>query len=381
MLRSEGAKSTSQCFAVDKATVAWLNGAMAIDLFSSSVDPAQIASLVDEARSDVRYIVTDFPVELLVSRFREEAEEEGEIYIPSYQRALAWTEDQGSYLIESLLLKVPIPPIFLYDVKGKLEIVDGSQRIRSLVNFFANKFALVGLEKLDVLNGLHFDDLPLEVQRRLRNTPIRSFVIEEGTDASMRVELFRRLNTSGKKLQDAEIRKGAFRGPFMDLVIASAESELFKNLTPHLGGKTDPKSERQELVTRYYVYSDNLQDFRHDVRKFLDGHTIELNKKIQPAEVESARSEFDRTMQFITANFPKAFYRSDRSKRVPRVRFEAVAVGTNLALRQSPNINVGNLDWLVTDEFKALVRTDASNSGPKLRARIEYVRDSLLQFA
>lgn len=62
------------------------------------------------------------------------------------------------------------------------------------------------------------------------------------------------------------------------------------------------------------------------------------------------------------------------------MRFEAVSVGTNLALRQNSNISVSNLAWLETEEFKALVRTDASNSGPKLRARIEYVRDSLLQF-
>lgn len=277
---------------------------MAVDLFASTVDPAEVAKLVDEARSDVRYVVTDFPVELLVGRFREEAEEEGEIYIPPYQRALAWSEDQGSYLVESLLLKVPIPPIFLYDVKGKLEIVDGSQRIRSLVNFFSNRFPLSGLEKLEILNGLHFRDLPLEVQRRLRNTPIRSFVIEEGTDAGMRVELFRRLNTSGKKLQDAEIRKGAFRGPFMDLVISSSESEIFKKLTPFLGGKTDPKSERQELVTRFYIYSDKLNDFRHDVRKFLDGYTIELNKIGDENDLNRKRDEFDRAMSFISAHYP-----------------------------------------------------------------------------
>jgi hypothetical protein len=102
---------------------------------------------------------------------------------------------------------------------------------------------------------------------------------------------------------------------------------------------------------------------------------------LTPDAIDELRNEFDRTMQFVSENYRIAFYRGERSKRVPRVRFEAVAIGTNLALRQNPNLIVTNLDWLVAEEFKILVRTDASNSGPKLRARIEYIRDSLLQFA
>jgi hypothetical protein len=345
------------------------------------IDPAEVAAVVEEARSDVRYVVTDFPVESIVAKFKDEAEQEGDIYIPPYQRSLAWTDEQGSYLVESLLLKVPVPPIFLYDVRGRLEIVDGSQRIRSLVRFFNNQFRLSGLEKIDVLNGFYYRDLPLEVQRRLSNTPLRSFVIEETTDASMRVELFRRLNTSGKRLQDAEIRKGAFRGPFLDLVIECSETALFKELTKDLGGKVDPKSERQELLTRFFIYSECYEEFRHDVRKFLDAKMVAFNKSFDEAKIEQLRAEFFRSMNFIQAHYPKAFYRNERSKRVPRVRFEAVAVGTNLALRINPNLQVHRLDWLETDEFKEIVRTDASNSGPKLRSRVEYVCVSLLEQA
>jgi hypothetical protein len=221
--------------------------------------------------------------------------------------------------------------------------------------------------------------LPPEVQRRLQNTPLRSFVIEETTDASMRVELFRRLNTSGKKLQDAEIRKGAFRGPFLDLVIECSETDLFKSLTKELGGKVDPKSERQELLTRFFVYSECYEEFRHDVRKFLDAKMVAFNRNFDGVKIDILRSQFYQTMNFIETHYPRAFYRNERSRRVPRVRFEAVAVGTNLALRINPNLQVQSLDWLATDQFKELVRTDASNSGPKLRARIEYVRDNLLQ--
>ena len=346
------------------------------DLF----DPEEedVAKLVEAARREVRYQVTDFPVELIVSKFREEAEAEGDIYIPEYQRSLAWNADQQSYFIESLILRVPVPPIFFYDVEGKLEVVDGSQRIRSLVAFAKGGFALSDLEKLNVLNGFSFEQLPPAVQRRLNNTPVRSFVLDQTTDHSTRVDLFRRLNTSGKRLRDAEIRKGAFKGPFLDLIIKSASSEVFHAVTPHMTGGMDPSSERQELVTRFFVYGARYLDFRHDVRKFLDDAVEEFNLSCTAEQLAGMEAEFQSTMSFIGEHYPRAFYRTETGKRVARVRFEGVAVGTALALRQEPNLNVQNTEWLRSAEFEKLVRTDASNSAPKLRGRIEFVRDRLL---
>jgi hypothetical protein len=349
-------------------------------LFPLLAGANEVAQVVDDARREARYVITDFSVELVVSKFKEQAEAEGDIYVPDYQRALAWTDEQKSYFIESLLLRVPIQPVFFYEVEGRLEIVDGSQRIRTIVSFVRDEFPLKGLEKLDILNGFEFSKLPIAVQRRLNNTPMRSYLLDQGTDESTRVDLFRRLNTSGKKLQDAEIRKGAFRGPFLELVIESAASPLFLQVTPHIGGNTDPKSERQELVTRFFVYAEQYMEFKHDVRKFLDANMVSFNGRLsEPGnELDRMRDEFNSTMQFILSNYPKAFYRSEKGRRVPRVRFEAVAVGTALALRENKSLTVQDSDWLQSSEFEQLVRTDASNSAPKLRGRIEFVRDRLL---
>ncbi|HTC04596.1 MAG TPA: DUF262 domain-containing protein [Xanthobacteraceae bacterium] len=347
-------------------------------MFPLLADADEVAGVVEDARREVRYLITDFSAELVISKFKEKAESEGDIYVPDYQRGLAWTEDTQSYFIESLILRVPIPPVFFYEVEGKLEIVDGSQRIRTIVSFAKDGFALRGLEKLDILNGFEFSKLPLPVQRRLYNTPIRSYVLDQGIDESTRVDLFRRLNTSGKKLQDAEIRKGAFRGPFLDLVVESAASDIFLQVTPHIGGRSASESERQELVTRFFIYARKYMDFRHDVRRFLDANMVIFNKSLNEGELQSMRAEFSTTMKFILENYPKAFYRTEKGHLVPRVRFEAVAVGTALALRQNQNLQVGNSDWLRSAEFEQLVRTDASNSAPKLRSRIEFVRDRLL---
>jgi hypothetical protein len=311
--------------------------------------------------------VTDYPVELLITKFKEEGgSEEGDIYIPPYQRELRWIKRSMSYFIESVLLRIPVPPIFLYEVEGKLEVVDGSQRVRTLFQFVSNKFALSELEKLDVLNGMYFRDLPSTIQKRFLNTSIRSFVLDEGTDTSTRIEMFRRLNTTGKKLHDAELRKGAYQGRFLSLILDCADSNLFKKLTPRISKAADPRSERQELVTRFFIYSDHYNDFRHDVQKFLDSHLIAGNQELSAADIKRMSEEFQRTMEFIEDNYPYAFYRTDKAAVLPRVRFEAVAVGTCLALRASPKLNAKDTDWLRGEDINKLVRTDASNSGPRL---------------
>jgi hypothetical protein len=346
------------------------------DLF----DVADVANAIETARREVRYFVTDYPVDTLIARYKKDSPAEGDIYVPDYQRMMQWDDTRKSYFIESLILRIPIPPVFLYEVDGKLEIVDGSQRIRTMVEFRNNGFGLSGLEKLDVLNGFKFSDLPPSTAKRLLNTPIRTFILEQGTDESTRVELFRRINTSSKALTEAEIRKGAYRGPFLDLVIDCADRLPFKRLAPGEGtrGNKNSQSERQELVTRFFIYSDFMDEFTHDVRRFLDAKFKFYNQNLSPEEISEKSREFDRVMEFIDRHMPRAFFRTETAKQVPRVRFEAVSVGTAFALRRGVPLQTEDLSWLYGPDFIQLVRTDASNSGPKLRARIGYVRDRLL---
>lgn len=349
---------------------------MAPRLFYDLVSQEEAQRLLDEARKSFNYQVTDFSAELLSSKFKVEAEKEGDIFVPEYQRKLVWTDDRQSYFIESLLLRVPVPPLFLYDVKGRLEIIDGSQRLRTIRRFISDELTLRDLEKLDFLNGYKFADLPPAAQLRFKNTPIRTFVLTEDTDGVTRFDIFRRLNTSGKRLTDAEIRIGAFPGKFMDLVRDCADQPTFGILCP-ISRNADPTSERQELVLRFFAYSERYRDFVHDVRAFLDQYLIEANHKPIP-ELEVKSHEFTEMVNFVADRFPYGFRRTPKTRLTPRVRFEAIAVGSLLALKSGMPLRNGNLDWLESDEFKDLVRTDASNSGPKLRRRIEYVRDKLL---
>ncbi|HEX4764923.1 MAG TPA: DUF262 domain-containing protein [Lichenihabitans sp.] len=344
-------------------------------------DPdVDVANAIEETRREVKYFASDYPIETLVRRFKEDDPGEGDIYIPGYQRTMQWNNDRKSYFIESCILRIPVPPIFFYEVGGRFEVVDGSQRIRTLVQFVDNRFVLDKLEKLDVLNGFRFRDLPPSVAKRLLNSSIRTFILEEGTDETTRVELFRRINTSSQALTDAEIRKGAYQGPFLDLVLDCANRQIFVDLAPGKStrGNRDKESERQELVTRFFIYLNYLNEFSHDVRRFLDEHLKLLNRTLQAANIEEMSAEFDSVMAFIQTYMPRAFFRAENTQQVPRVRFEAVAVGSALAMRTGANLNTEDLSWLRGAEFQQHVRTDASNSGPKLRARVGFVRDKLI---
>jgi hypothetical protein len=106
---------------------------------------------------------------------------------------------------------------------------------------------------------------------------------------------------------------------------------------------------------------------------------IRLNKTITADQIQQKRKEFTDTMDFIATNFPTAFYRGGKGGTLPPVRFEAVAVGTCLALRAKSNLVLqSNPDWIFGDVLNGLVRTHASNSGPRLRDRIEFVKSKLL---
>ena len=353
------------------------DAASSLPLFPDRIDLDELQRLLDEARKLVNYQVTDFSAELLSGKFKEESEAEGDIFIPHYQRKLVWTDQRQSYFIESLLLRVPVPPLFLYDVDGRLEIIDGSQRMRTINRFMRDDLRLADLEKLDFVNGFVFSELPAATQLRFKNTPIRTFVLTEDTDGTTRFDIFRRLNTSGKPLTDAQVRVGAFPGSLLNLVRELAGKVEFQKLCPIGKGSADPTTERQELVLRFFAYAERYKEFTHDVRAFLDQYLIDANHNT-PAEIASKRSDFEKMINFVQQRFPYGFQRTPNAKITPRVRFEAIAVGVHLALKSGKPMTTQNFDWLESSHFKDLVRTDASNSGPKLRARIEFVRNALL---
>lgn len=117
--------------------------------------------------------------------------------------------------------------------------------------------------------------------------------------------------------------------------------------------------------------------FEHSVREFLNSY-MDKNREVDEAEQNTMFDEFNNVLCFVNKYFPAGFRKTIAAKSTPRVRFESLAVGTALALREDKNLEPKDLDWLVSDKFKTLTTSDGANSKPKVIERIEYVRDKLL---
>lgn len=324
----------------------------------------------------VDYDTREFTVEHIIEMY-----EKGEYKIPPYQREFVWKEDKQSKFIESVILDLPIPYLFFADDKtdGKLEIVDGSQRIRTLNAFKKDQLILKELEKLDSLNGFKFSDLIESRQRRFLRKTLRSIELTEKADFEAKKDLFRRINTDPYDLSDMEIRKGIYQeGAFYTFIKKCSGNKLFIELCPVSRNRAD-RGEREELVLRFFAYLNGYKDFVHRVDEFLDNYFKDNH--------EGGFNEFNMTLEyenmlnFVKLNFQTGFRKSKKDTTTPRVRFEAISVGVGLALREKPELigkKHSTASWIDSMEFKEKTTTDGANSKKKVVERIEYVKNKLL---
>jgi len=335
----------------------------------------------------VDYNTKEYPVETVVQKYATGLEtDENELFVPDYQRDFAWDPKRQSKFIESVMIGLPIPYIFVADLgdkEGRLEIVDGSQRIRTLVAFSHDELVLIGLVKLSSLNGFRFSDLPLSRQRRFNRRTMRMIELTHKADEEVRRDIFERINTGSEELKDMEKRRGINSGPVLDLVEECAKLPLFKKLAP-LSEASEKRREREEFVLRFFVYLNNYKSFNRSVVEFLNEWLDAAQQTFTPEVGAGMKAEFERMLSFVDAHFPSGFSKPSKSSksgkfsRTPRIRFEALAVGAALALRTKPDLVPGPTKWVSSEEFTHLTTSDASNSKPKVVRRIEFVRDKLL---
>jgi Protein of unknown function DUF262 len=346
--------------------------------FTEEQIEAAETQIVEQSKK-IEFYLTEYSIELLASKMRN-----GDFEVPAYQREFTWEDKRKSRFIESVLMGLPIPFLFFWEnpENGKLEIVDGSQRLRTIEEFLLGDFAVGELEELSLLTGFQFKDLPESRQRKIKNRSIRGIVLNEHTDAASRFDLFDRINTGSKTANKAEVRRGALVGVFLDLVISLAQEPIFVKLAP-VSAKQLKEREREELVTRFFAYGDGLEDYKDQVSAFLFTYSQKMNTyfKDHPAAIESYRQRFLSTMEFVQQNFPLGFRRTLKGIVTPRSRFEAIAIGSYLALQQKTNLadqKVQVEEWLKTKEFSQVTGADGANAIGRLRTRIHFVRDHLL---
>lgn len=343
-------------------------------IFKSKKTPDELEVLeidIKDKTIPYEYDTKEYPIEVVVQKFID-----GEIIVPDYQRDLEWKSEMKSRFIESLFLGVPVPPIFVAILEdGRLEIIDGLQRVGTIKEFIENDLKLQKLEEIRSLNTFKFGDLSPSRQRKFKLQTIRFYVVTPKADLAIRADIFDRLNSSGKKLVPAQIRKGAFAtNSFYAFVMQMAETSEFLKL---YNAKMD-EDEPHELILRFFAYSESYEDFRHDVAIFLNRFVEVKGREFSDAERSEKEQEFYKMLDFVSKYFEFGFNKTANHKAIPRVRFEAISVGVNLALKTNPTLVPTYMDWVNSKEFKDITTSDASNNPGRLKGRVEFVRDCLL---
>ena len=335
---------------------------------------------LQEFSKKIDFYTAEYTIEILAQKVANQ-----DFGVPEYQREFTWEPERKYRFIESLLMGLPIPFVFLWmnGETGQLEIVDGSQRLRTLEEYMNNRLQLEGLERLNLLNGTKFEDLTLARQRKLQNLSIRAVVLSDKTDLEARIDLFERINTGSKVANPAEVRRGALRGPFMDFIIEIAKDEQFARLATVTSSQKATR-EREELALRFFAYTDGLEAYKDRVKAFLFDYAGNMNKVFtdNSALADEYRQRLALVLDFVEQSFSLGFRKSAGAKTTPRARFESIAIGVYEALKVNPNLTVTQerANSIVTSrEFSSKVTSDGANVKSKLVGRIKVVKDALLE--
>lgn len=206
---------------------------------------------------------------------------------PKYQRRKRWTNKKESDLIESFILNIPVPPIYLAEeAYGIYSVIDGKQRITSINNFLNGKIKLGQLEEFTELEGLYFDDLPPTIKNALSIRPyLRVVTLLKQSNSDLKYEVFLRLNKSGVPLNSQEIRNTAFRGKLNDLLLELSENNEFKKI---LKIKSDSKIYREmvdvQYVLRFFTVVETWENFPGNMDiamdSFMKNHYLDNDESI-----------------------------------------------------------------------------------------------------
>ncbi|MFA5454955.1 MAG: DUF262 domain-containing protein [Sulfurimonas sp.] len=328
--------------------------------------------IINSARKNVNYDTKEFTFELLVSKFNRKIEENKstEIYIPFYQRKFVWDEKRQSKFIESILIGLPIPPMYFAEVEeGILEVIDGSQRVRTVNRFLRNELKLKGLEKLSELNGLSFNDFSSSRKRKINNVSLRAIVVTdiEKDSLGIRHEIFERLNTGGEILKNMEIKKGAKEGKFIEFIYSEcADYSIFNELSGFTK-QDELRAYKEEFLVKYFAFSDNI-NFDDYINSYLDSYIDTKNAEFVDDNIkDSYLEQFKNMLSFLSDNKLIADISINRKNRLL-----AAYIGTTLALKENPNITTKQI---FTDKF---IENAKSNGFYKLQENVELVKNLLL---
>jgi hypothetical protein len=327
---------------------------------------------------------------------------------PDYQRLFQWSEGARSRFIESLLLEMPVPPIYVVEQdEGRYLLIDGLQRISSYLHLRGeldalhldppvhrgNKLSLVDCDIVRELNGKTFDDLGTALQIRLKRAFVRVEVVRKGSDPRFKYHMFKRLNQGGQLLTDQQLRNCTIRlldSKFNDFIIELSKNESFKETTEVLPPGSRLGAFDQELVLRYFAMKNYRRSFKHDVGDFLTEYMEAVSDPATALAFDfvGEQANFDRTFSVLNAALGEMAFTYANKARNALVRgfsvyhFEAITLGLQLRMGTMDPANkaqMGTLKDILTgikldESFIRITTGGGKNSPGQLKERIEFVQ-------
>ncbi|RPI16029.1 MAG: DUF262 domain-containing protein [Ignavibacteriae bacterium] len=303
------------------------------------VSKKSIQDEIDDEVLPFRYSITsygaDYPVDSIVKRIEDKV-----IFVPLFQRKFVWKIEEASRFIESLILGLPVPGIFLSKEPetGRLLIIDGQQRLMTLYNFYkgvfrGKEFKLVGVQK--DLEGKTIKDLKSEDKIRLNDSIMHATIIkqEEPDDGESSVySIFERLNTGGKKLTPQEIRACIYYGLFNELLSELAQTPSFVNIF----GISDDRLKGQELILRFFALYYEYKNYKKPLKGFLNNF-MSKNRDLSKFSKNKLSGLFVPAIDFINLTLKEKAFR--RGGGINAAIFDSVMIGITKRLIKVDKIN------------------------------------------
>ena len=344
-----------------------------------------VDDVLGEADSEehVIYSINSFGADFLIDGLIRRLDSE-DIYRPLFQRKFVWTIPQASKFIESILLGLPIPGIFLYREENtkKHLIIDGLQRLTTISAFASGFFP--GSDHIFRLTNLKskfgdksIKDLDLEEQRGFFDTAIHATIIQQLTpedDASSAYYIFERLNTGGTPLQPEEIRAALFHGPFQDFLADLNKTPLWREVF----GPEHKRSKDLELLLRFFAFRYRRAEYKAPMKTFLN-RFMSFNRKMTRYDSIRLTTDFTAALSFITGAVGRRPFRPVRALNVAAFDSVMVIVSENIEkFKSDKEVFAANYNRLMADTTFLGLITRSTASEQSVRDRFDLVEKYLL---
>ncbi len=324
---------------------------------------------------------------------------DGELALqPNYQRNYVATDLIASKLIESILLDVPIPVVYLAEEQdGSYSVIDGQQRLTSFLSFLEGKFPdnrpfkLSGLKVLPELNRKLFTDLDLELQKKIRSTTIHSIIIKKESNSDIKFEIFERLNTGSTKLNEDEIRNTVYRGKYIDLLAELSENQGF-----HVLVRKDNFKKRmiyRGMILRFFALSEkSYLNYKSSMKQF-SNKELRDNRDLSQSKEKEYKARFEHCLDLVKLVYGEMAFRrympgenGEAGKwgdsQINMALYDLQMVGfvnysKNDVLAKADLIREGLLDLMINNQqFRELLIWQTSDTD-KLKKRFRIYMDKL----